>query len=182
MLQRTLARKGIPPCCHLDIPEEWTGIARYLAPKFVPRTATGRQNSKWNSANSNADGVKRLGGGGGGDSLMTISTLCLAAVKKANFMLGIVRRGIKNKMANIVISLYTYGKATLGIPCLFVSSLPFSKKGKAELGKVQKTATQMTKRLEHLSYKARLKCLGLFSLEKRTVKGGIDKGMENYAW
>ena len=40
------------------------------------------------------------------DSSMKMSTQCAAAVKKANSMLGIIRKGIKNKTASIILSLY----------------------------------------------------------------------------
>ena len=40
------------------------------------------------------------------DSSMKVSTQCAAAVKKANSMLGIIRKGIENKTANIILPLY----------------------------------------------------------------------------
>ena len=40
------------------------------------------------------------------DSLMKVSAQCAAAVKKANSMLGIIKRGMENKTANIIMPLY----------------------------------------------------------------------------
>ena len=40
------------------------------------------------------------------DSSMKMSIHCAATVKKANSMLGIIRKAIQNKMASIILPLY----------------------------------------------------------------------------
>ena len=73
--------------------------------------------------------------------------MCAAAVKKANSMLGIIRKGIENKMASIILPFYK----SMVWPHLEYCVrfwLPHPKKYIIEPEKVQKRVTKM-KGLEH---------------------------------
>ena len=113
-------------------------------------------------------------------SLMKMSTQCAVAVRKANSMLGIIRKGIENKTASIILPLYkSMVQPHLGYSVQFWT--PHLKKDIIELEKVQKRATKMIKGMEHHRYEGRLQQLGLFSLEKKKAKGRRDRGVQNNA-
>uniref|UniRef100_A0A8C3FA90 Reverse transcriptase domain-containing protein n=1 Tax=Chrysemys picta bellii TaxID=8478 RepID=A0A8C3FA90_CHRPI len=102
------------------------------------------------------------------DSSLKTSTQCAEAVKKANRMLGIIKKGIEN----ILLPLYKSMVRPHLEYCIQMWS-PHLKKDILALEKVQKRATKMIKGLERVPYEERLKRLGLFSLEKRRLRGDM---------
>ena len=94
------------------------------------------------------------------------STQCAASVKKANSMLGLIKKGMENQTANMKMPLYK----TLVGPHLEYSVqfwLLHFKKDIVELEKVQKRATKMRTEQGHLPDEERRQRLGLLSPEKR---------------
>lgn len=107
------------------------------------------------------------------DSSLKTLTQHEAAVKKANRMLARTGAGIENKMAAILLSLYK----SMASPRLEQCAEFWSPhlKMDIELRKVQKRATQMIRVLKQLPYEHWLEHLGLFSLEKREIRGDMTE-------
>jgi len=80
--------------------------------------------------------------------------------------MGMIRRTIKYKEANILVSLYK----TLVRPhveyCVSAWT-PYYKKDKELLEKVQRRFSKMINNMEGLSYEERPRCLNLWTLEER---------------
>ena len=106
------------------------------------------------------------------DNMLKPSAQCAAAAKRANRMLGMIRKGMENKTKDIIMPLYrSMVRPHLEYCVQFWS--PYLKKDIALLEKVQRRATKMVKGMEGYSYEERLKRLGLFNLEKRRLRGDM---------
>ena len=104
--------------------------------------------------------------------------------KKANKILGFIKRHIQNKSKQVVLPLYNaLVRPHLEYAVQFWS--PNLRKDVERLEKIQKRATKMIADIGHKSYSRRLEELNLFSLEQRRTRGqliqvfkilkGIDK-------
>uniref|UniRef100_A0A672UE77 Reverse transcriptase domain-containing protein n=1 Tax=Strigops habroptila TaxID=2489341 RepID=A0A672UE77_STRHB len=102
---------------------------------------------------------------------LNVSQQCALAAQKANRILCCIKSSMTSRSKEVVLPLYS-ALVRLHLEHSVVL-VPSTLEGHGAVGASPEEATRVIKGLEHLPYEDRLRELGLFSLEKRRLRGDL---------